>query len=134
MRTLIPLIALLSVPVLAVDLTVEVTNINTKSGRLLLSLFDSEESWKNTTDSTMSVTARPVGESQRFVFLDLPKGTYAVMLHHDENGNDEFDSNILGIPKEGYGFSNNGGRRGTPNFDNASITLEEDKKISIKMR
>lgn len=36
-------------------------------------------------------------------------GVYAVTVYHDENGNKKFDKNFLGIPKEGYGFSNNPG-------------------------
>jgi uncharacterized protein (DUF2141 family) len=33
-------------------------------------------------------------------------GVYAVALYHDENGNTKFDRGALGIPLEGYGFSN----------------------------
>ncbi len=39
--------------------------------------------------------------------LEAPgPGSYAVALYHDENGNRKFDRNLLGIPLEGYGFSN----------------------------
>jgi uncharacterized protein (DUF2141 family) len=34
-------------------------------------------------------------------------GFYAVALFHDENDNRHFDTSSLGIPTEGYGFSNN---------------------------
>jgi uncharacterized protein (DUF2141 family) len=34
-------------------------------------------------------------------------GYYAVALFHDENDNHHFDTSSLGIPTEGYGFSNN---------------------------
>ncbi len=34
-------------------------------------------------------------------------GVYAIVLYHDQNANQKFDRNILGLPTEGYGFSNN---------------------------
>lgn len=34
-------------------------------------------------------------------------GAYGLALYHDENANGEIDRNGLGIPKEGFGFSNN---------------------------
>jgi uncharacterized protein (DUF2141 family) len=37
----------------------------------------------------------------------LPAGTYAVQVMHDENDNGKLDSKFMGIPTEGYGFSNN---------------------------
>jgi uncharacterized protein (DUF2141 family) len=39
-------------------------------------------------------------------FEGVAPGTYAVGLMHDENGNGKFDT-FLGLPREGYGFSNN---------------------------
>ena len=38
---------------------------------------------------------------------NVPDGTYAIAATHDLNGNDKFDLNFMGIPKEPYGFSNN---------------------------
>lgn len=41
------------------------------------------------------------------VFDKLPQGSYSVSLFHDENLNGKLDSNFVGMPQEGYGFSNN---------------------------
>ena len=40
-------------------------------------------------------------------FDGLAPGKYAMVCYHDENGNGKFDENALGMPKEGYCFSNN---------------------------
>jgi uncharacterized protein (DUF2141 family) len=40
-------------------------------------------------------------------FENLSPGDYAVQLFHDENDNGKMDSNLFGIPSEGFGFSNN---------------------------
>lgn len=34
-------------------------------------------------------------------------GRYAIALFHDENGNGHLDTNLIGFPVEGYGFTNN---------------------------
>ena len=40
-------------------------------------------------------------------FVVGPQGSYAVALFHDENDSGHMETNLLGIPTEGYGFSNN---------------------------
>jgi uncharacterized protein (DUF2141 family) len=46
------------------------------------------------------------GTFQTCTFVPAP-GTYGLVLYHDENSNGKVDRNGLGIPKEGFGFSNN---------------------------
>lgn len=51
-------------------------------------------------------------------------GRYSVALYHDENGNKEFDRDFLGIPSEGYGFSQNPGFRfGKPDIEETLFTV-----------
>ena len=38
---------------------------------------------------------------------DLPDGEYAITLLHDENEDGVMNYNFIGLPKEGFGFSNN---------------------------
>ena len=47
------------------------------------------------------------GNSAICQFNDIPPGTYAIAVFHDENANGKLDKNFLGIPCEGYGASNN---------------------------
>ena len=55
-------------------------------------------------------------------FLNIPPGTYALAVIHDENMDGELGTNWLGIPKEGYGFSNNAkALLRAPSFDAASF-------------
>ena len=42
----------------------------------------------------------------RLAFGDVPPGDYALMVLHDENSNAKVDT-MLGIPREGVGFSRN---------------------------
>ncbi|TLU72616.1 DUF2141 domain-containing protein [Lichenicoccus roseus] len=47
------------------------------------------------------------GAQAEACFAVSSPGTYAVAIYHDENDNHHFDRNFLGLPAEGYGFSNN---------------------------
>lgn len=58
------------------------------------------------------------------IFKDLPHGTFAVSVLHDENGNGKMDKNFVGMPKEGYSASNNPKKkRRAPTFDEAKFSL-----------
>lgn len=69
------------------------------------------------------------------VFKDVPDGTYAISVMHDFNNNRELEKNMLGMPTEGFGFSNDAmGRFGPPDFKKASFEFSKQKEIVIKMR
>jgi uncharacterized protein (DUF2141 family) len=56
---------------------------------------------------------------------NVKPGTYAIAVFHDANGNGQLDRSFLGLPSEPYGFSNDVGRRGPPNFEAARIVVKE---------
>ena len=72
----------------------------------------------------------------RFVFTDLPPGGYAVAAFHDRNGDGELSRNILGIPTEPYGFSNNvHGFMGPASFEKPAMTVSADSdQLTITVR
>jgi uncharacterized protein (DUF2141 family) len=89
------------------EIFLEVSGLESESGVVRVSLFDSRENWNRKKDSFRHV-AMPVADGRAVaLFHDIPPGIYAVMLYHDSNGNDMFDTNFMGIPVEDYGFSNN---------------------------
>jgi uncharacterized protein (DUF2141 family) len=68
-------------------------------------------------------------------FLDIPPGTYALAVIHDENMDGELRTNWLGVPKEGYGFSNDAkASMSAPSFEAASFTYDGQKlDLTIKL-
>jgi uncharacterized protein (DUF2141 family) len=55
---------------------------------------------------------------------DVPPGVYAAQAFHDENDNGRLDRNMLGLPREAMGFSNNAPMRmGPPRFDAAAFEV-----------
>jgi uncharacterized protein (DUF2141 family) len=54
-------------------------------------------------------------------------------MYQDENDNNELDFNLIGIPKEGYGFSNNVGQFGAPEYVKAKFIIKENTAINIAL-
>jgi len=65
-------------------------------------------------------------EGETLLCLKAPiAGRYSVAIYHDENGNKKLDRNFIGIPSEGYGFSNNPGFRfGKPEQEETLFKVE----------
>jgi uncharacterized protein (DUF2141 family) len=63
------------------------------------------------------------------VFEDLPPGTYGISAFHDRNDNQKLDTNLIGVPVEDYGASNNArGVFGPPKFDDARFEYKNGTK------
>ena len=110
-RFILPLatsvMAFTSVPSLAGDLTVDVHGIRAQRGLLKIAVVDSKEAFEGAAAPIQSDGAPAQSETAKFEFKNLKPGSYAVMITHDENGNGKLDSNLMGMPLEGFGFSNN---------------------------
>ena len=63
------------------------------------------------------------GTTEACIFVPRP-GIYALAIYHDENANQKFDRTNLGLPAEGYGFSNNASTLlGLPAFDSVRLNI-----------
>ncbi len=72
--------------------------------------------------------------SEATLLFEVPPGTYAVAVHHDANVNGKMDTNLLGIPKEGYGVSNDPRPRfRAPRFDEARVIVSRDTVLVIRL-
>ncbi|MBB6523683.1 DUF2141 domain-containing protein [Pseudoteredinibacter isoporae] len=117
------------------QLTLLIKGYEESKGTTYLSLYDDAEHFnKMDGKSVANVQQRINGDTLRITFHDLNAGEYAVSLYHDANNNRELDRNMLGIPSEPYGFSNDAGAFGPAKFNKASFKLEEDKTIVINLR
>lgn len=68
-----------------------------------------------------------------FLFKDLKEGKYAVRYFHDENMNGRLETNFVGKPAEGYGFSNNvTAKFGPPPFEKWLFQINSDTVIILK--
>ncbi len=132
------LVLLISPMVLfAVNMTFVVEKLKSNQGSIQVGIYADAGSFlkKGKTIAGYANKGRLTGEQAK-VFCQLKPGTYAVAVFHDENGNGDLDTNFIGIPKEGYGFSNNPkSMMGPPEFKEAAFTVgEEDLEMLIQLK
>jgi uncharacterized protein (DUF2141 family) len=122
----------------AAGIKVVVTGFRNDNGKLGCSLFNGPDGFPRDGSKVFRREwAPPIknGRGECF-FSGLPAGDYAVTIFHDENGNGKFDMNWMGMPLEGYGFSNNiKPRFKAPDFDECKFHYEgtAPKEIPIEM-
>jgi uncharacterized protein (DUF2141 family) len=100
-----------------------VTNLHTNNGHVLISLFKSDDGYPDNPDKAIRQGRLIIKDRKAWViFTGLPAGKYAAAILHDENDDLKMNKNFFGLPKEGYGFSNNAmGTFGPPSFNKASF-------------
>ncbi|HCM48687.1 MAG TPA: hypothetical protein DIS98_14705 [Colwellia sp.] len=118
------LIAVMSQQAVAADLTVNISEVNQGKGHVMVGLYSGSKAF-NQGKAMLGSSVKATNEQEEVVFKDLPAGEYAIKIYQDENSNDKLDFNFIGIPKEGYGFSNNVGRFSRPEYQEAKFTIEE---------
>ncbi|QYJ85133.1 DUF2141 domain-containing protein [Shewanella mesophila] len=116
------------------DLTLTIDNIALEQGKLLVALFSGEASYNSGQHAIASMMKPVTAHQHALVFTDLKPGEYAIKVIHDENDNNKLDSNFLGVPSEGYGFSNNAGEFGPASYQQAKFSLNGDTTITIHVR
>ena len=89
-------------------LRVIVEGVHSANGQIAATLYSDDPSRFLAHHGALYVGRVPAvaGVTNSCIFLPRP-GVYVVAIYHDENGNGSFDRNSLGLPAEGYGFSNN---------------------------
>jgi uncharacterized protein (DUF2141 family) len=114
------------VPGAAGALKVHVQGLRNEKGQLLFAVFGSAPGFPSRSEEALATRiVERHGLEHTVVFRGLPPGEYAVSFVHDENGNGRLDKNILGIPKEGFGVSNNVRPRiGAPAYRDAKLAYD----------
>ncbi len=117
-------------------LTVVVENVNKDDGNIGVLVFNSSKGWPEDRFAALKdivVDAHP--GTVTVTVPDLPAGEYAVAIAHDVNKNHKLDKNILGVPKEQWGMSNNPHARiKAPSFSTAKFALTADMEIHVRLQ
>ena len=119
------------------DFVAHVGGLRNNDGQVLCALFDKADAFP---DGERALQGGKVKVSKRRAtcrFKGLRAGRYAVAVFHDEDGDGEMDT-FLGIPTEGFAFSNNAkpSTFGPPSFSDAAFEVDgkRKQKLSIRMR
>ena len=87
------------------SVTVNVGNVRNSRGTIMIDICPQNRfledtcAWHGEAPARAGITVVTVP--------NVPAGEYAVQAFHDENANGEVDRAMLGIPREGVGFSRN---------------------------
>ena len=115
---------------------VTIDGLHSAQGNVFVGLYATPSKFLNGNQSDAIRKVRASTAPITVSFDNLPPGTYAVGAYHDENGNDHLDTNLLGLPVEGYALSN--GVRAVmskPTFQQAAFTVGTgDKPVSLHIR
>lgn len=106
-------------------------------GDLLVTLFDGAQGFPDQPAVTQpSRKIRPDGVTVQLIFSNLAEGRWAVMVLQDLNGNGRVNYNLVGVPQEPCGASNNRLPKLTPpNFDEALVDIgAQGEAVTIELR
>lgn len=80
----------------------------TDEGVIQLLIFDQEKGWPESLDDAWKMAAIPIKNGvARKTIADVPAGSYAVTVFHDQDEDGEIRKNKVGYPLDDFGFSNN---------------------------
>lgn len=116
------------------DLTISVSGMKSNDGGIEIGLYNTKESFPLVDGQYKVFYFDAKKFSGNYTIRDIPEGEYAVAIFHDQNSDQICNTNFLGIPKEGYGFSNNfKPRLSAPTFKDCKVDLTGNMSINIKL-
>ena len=105
-------------------LEMEINNLESNKGPIYIRILDENE------NPVIVGTSPVINYSSEISFDSIFPGKYAIQFFHDENENQKMDFNLIGIPKEKFGSSNDVKPiLGPPKFEKMLFEIYQDKKI-----
>ncbi|MEH2140200.1 DUF2141 domain-containing protein [Nostoc sp.] len=118
-------------------LTVEIDGLKNKQGQVCASIFASSEGFPSDRNRSLQKQCIKINDTPLpITFENLKAGSYAVAVFHDQNNDRILNTNVFGIPKEGFGFSRNPEiRTGAPKFSEAAFLVAgPETNIQIRLK
>ena len=110
-----------------ISLEMEINNLESNKGPIYIRILDENE------NPAIVGTSPVINYSSEISFDSISAGKYAIQFFHDENENQKMDFNLIGIPKEKFGSSNDVKPIfGPPKFEKMLFEIYQDKKIVMK--
>ncbi|WP_221269241.1 DUF2141 domain-containing protein [Mucilaginibacter sp. X5P1] len=115
---------------------VKITGIRSARGQLVLAVFKDQASYDAEKPcKTFLFDKKDLLNGSLTMKCELEAAVYGITLVDDENGNGKIDKNLIGIPKEGFGFSNFFMEKlKKPTFDDFKVDLKSHPTIDIKVK
>ncbi len=120
------------------SLKITISDIKNNDGNIKVALFDESKSEAFLKKLELAFRKKIVvinNKKADVTFTNIPYGTYAVILFHDENNNGEIERSSIGFPVEPYGVSGNKFVIGAPKFNDCKFKIKSSfKTINIVMK
>jgi len=119
------------------SIVIEITGFRNSAGQAGVLLFSREKGFPADPGSAArKLFAAIERDACRVALENVPYGTYAVSVFHDENADGKLQKNFFGIPREGVGASLNPAMRfGPPRFRDARFTLDSpQRKLTVTIK
>ena len=115
---------------------VTVENMRSDRGQVAITLYPDVPSRFLKRKGSLYVRRVPAHAPRtRLCFLIPAPGIYGIAIYHDENANGKIDRVGIGLPAEGFGFSNNAATTfGIPRFSAIRIRLAAGGETRIRLR
>jgi uncharacterized protein (DUF2141 family) len=115
-------------------LTITVDGMRNLNGRIQLFLYNQAEDHLITEKAYKAFQIEVDGPEVSKTLQNIPAGEYSLGLFHDENQDAICNLNFLGIPREGYGFSQNYKIfLRAPNFEETKFKVAGDTYLRISV-
>lgn len=117
---------------LAAGVAVQVSGVASSQGQVGCLIFDQADGFPKVVDKAIKQQTQPAAPTVTCTFVDLSARNYAIAVNHDKNSNNKVDTNLLGIPKEEWGVSNNVRfKLRAPTFKEAQFSLTEGQQLTM---
>lgn len=128
------LLTAFSINAFAQQVTINVTGIKEAKGNIMIGIYNSPVNFTKTGSEIKRITVPADSETVSVTITDLEEGEYAFTVLHDKNANGKCDYNLLGIPKESIGFSNNvKPKLKVPSFNDVKVNVKDNIELDIKL-
>ncbi len=116
------------------NIHVDITDVKNPNGEIIIYLYKGSEGFMEPGKALEIVKTEASDYRRGYTFAGMEAGEYVVILHHDKDSNGKMKS-LMGIPREGFGFSRNyRPKTRAPKFNEVKFAVkEEDVTIEIKM-
>ncbi|MFY9288217.1 MAG: DUF2141 domain-containing protein [Alphaproteobacteria bacterium] len=120
---MLAVLVMTAMPAAAADMSIMVPNVESDKGVVRTFICSSDEFLGDTCAYKKAAPAKT--GPMKFLIKNVPIGTYAIEIYHDENENGKIDFGFLGVlPAEAYGFSRLGAIYSEPQFTEAAFEVE----------
>jgi uncharacterized protein (DUF2141 family) len=135
MFKLFVLLSIIGKVTMASELKIRFEKVRNTEGSLKYLIFKNSDGYPDKVKKSVAKGEIPTIDGNKGISVELAAGEYAVTVIHDENADGKLDTNLIGIPTEGFGFSNNPKVFfGPPTFNKTKLNVNGPTQINIMMK